>query len=223
MTPQPPKSLGQRLMEWRPLVAIYESRLWRRSGFFARLTGIPFDDEIACLTREARLENAARVLDLACGSGIYTRPLAHGLPEGRVVGLDLSAPMLDVARRTSRQEGCVNLDLVRGSALDLPFRSDSFDVVNCCGAVHLFPDIPRALAEVHRVLAPGGRFTSAVIRHGPGERDARRAQRRERALGVHAFTRDEYETRLAAAGFGATRFPHEHGIWMLAAAEKPAA
>lgn len=223
MTTHPPKSLGQRLMEWRPLVAIYESRFWRRSGLFAWAAGIPFEEEIAQLSREARLDEARRVLDLACGSGIYARPFAQCLSEGRVVGLDLSAPMLAQARRTSRDEGCANLDLVRGSALDLPFRSGSFDVVNCCGAVHLFPDIPRALAEIQRVLAPGGRFTAAVIRRGSDERAARWAQRRERVLGVHAFTRDEYAERLSDAGFVAARFPHEHGIWMLAAAEKPAA
>lgn len=223
MAPHPPKSLGQRLMEWRPLVAIYESRFWRRSGLFARITGIPFDQEIASLSREARLDDARRVLDLACGSGIYARPFAQRLAQGRVVGLDLSAPMLDQARRTSREEGCTNLDLVRGSALDLPFSSNVFDVVNCCGAVHLFPDIPRALAEIQRVLAPGGRFTAAVFRHGPGQREVRRAEQRERLMGVHAFTREEFEGRLADAGFVAARFPHEHGIWMLAAAEKPAA
>ena len=223
MATAPAKSLGQRLMEWGPLVSIYESRFWRRSGLFARIAGIPFDQEIASLSHEARLEEARRVLDLACGSGIYTRPFAHRLSEGRVVGLDLSVPMLAQARRTMRAEGLANLDLVRGSALDLPFDSGCFDVVNCCGAVHLFPDIPRALAEIQRVLAPGGRFTSAVFRRGPSDRDARRAERRERMMGVHAFTRDEYEARLAQAGFVAARFPHEHEVWMLAAAEKPAA
>jgi SAM-dependent methyltransferase len=103
------------------------------------------------------------------------------------------------------------------------FRSESFDVVNCCGAVHLFPDIPRALAEIQRVLAPGGRFTAAVFRRGPSEREVRRAEQRERMMGVHAFSREELEGSLADAGFVAARFPHEHGIWMLAAAEKPAA
>jgi len=220
MTHDPAKGFGQRLMECPPLVAIYESRLWRRSGLFARLTGISFEREIACIGEQAGLEGASRVLDLACGSGIYSRPFAQRVAPGRVVGLDLSGPMLDEARRRARREDCTNLDLVRGSALGLPFRSACFDVVNCCGALHLFPDVPRALAEVHRVLVEGGRFTAAVIRRGEGDREARRARRRERAVGVHAFTRVELGELLAQAGFSAARFPHEQGLWMISAAQK---
>ena len=214
------KGLGQRLMEWRPLVAIYESRLWRRSGIFARASGISFDEEIARISEEARLGGSERVLDLACGSGIYARPFAQRLEHGRVVGLDLSRPMLREARRRASREGCGNLDLVRGSALDLPLRSRVFDVVNCCGALHLFPDVPRALAEIHRVLRDGGRFTAAVIRRGETAGEARAAGFRSRALGVHSFERGELTRLLADAGFAAARFPHERGIWMIAAAEK---
>jgi ubiquinone/menaquinone biosynthesis C-methylase UbiE len=208
------------MMEWPPLVALYESRLWRRSGFFAWLTGIRFEEEQRRITEEARLSGAARVLDLACGPGIYSRHFAHQVGDGRVVGLDLSRPMLAEARRRSRRESCGNLDFVRGSALQLPFRSGSFDVVNCCGALHLFPDVPRSLAEVERVLAEGGRFTAAVFRRGEGEREMRRAVRRDRVIGVHAFTREELAARLTEAGFAAPRFPHEDGVWMLAAADK---
>jgi len=131
--------------------------------------------------------------------------------------------MLAQARRRARREGLANLDLVRGSALALPFRPSSFDAVNCCGALHLFPDVPRALAEIARVLAPGGRFTAAVFRRGESDADERRALRRERSLGVHAFSRPELVGLLASAGLGAVRIPHEHGLWMLAAAEKSAA
>ena len=56
------RSLGQRLMEWPPLVSIYESRLWRRSGLFARLTGIPFEREMACIVAETRPDSAVGVL-----------------------------------------------------------------------------------------------------------------------------------------------------------------
>ncbi len=202
------------------MVAIYESRLWRRSPVFALATGISFDAELAAIERLAAIEEAPRVLDLACGPGIYARPFARRAAAGRIVGLDLSRPMLRYAARRARAERLSNLDLVRGTALDLPFGSGAFDVVNCCGAVHLFPDVPRALREIHRVLAPGGRFTSAVFRHGESERDRREAERRRQLMGVYAFGRPEYEALLADAGFGDVQVAHEGRRWMIAGATR---
>ncbi len=215
-----PRGLGQRLMESAPVVAVYESRLWRRNPIVQAVLGIAFDDELDCIARAARVDEASRVLDLACGPGIYARPFARRLPRGRVVGLDLSPPMLAYAQRRRRAEGLVNLDLVRGSALDLPFAAARFDVVNCCGALHLFPDVPRALREVCRVLVAGGRFTTAVFRAGDGPRDRRAVQLRRRLLGIHAFTSEELDRQLGEAGFGDVRVLHEHGLWMLAVAGK---
>lgn len=203
------------------MVAVYESRLWRRNPLVEALMGLTFEDELARIARAARLDEASRVLDLACGPGIYARPFARRLAGGRVVGLDLSGPMLAHARRLRRDEGLATLDLVRGSALDLPFAAARFDVVNCCGALHLFPDVPRALAEVHRVLAPGGRFTTAVIRAGDGAWDRWAVRLRDRLLGVHSFTRADLARLLGVAGFDGFQTLHEHGPWMIAVATRP--
>ena len=207
-------------MESVPVVAVYESRLWRRNPFAEALMGIAFTDELDCIARAARLDEASRVLDLACGPGIYTRPFARRLTRGHIVGLDLSRPMLAYAQRRRRAEGLVNLDLVRGSALDLPFAAASFDVVNCCGALHLFPDVPRALGEVYRVLRGDGRFTMAVIRAGDGPRARRVVGLRRRLLGVHSFAPSDLDRQLGRAGFGGFEVLHEHGPWMIAAATK---
>lgn len=219
--PADPRGLGQRAMESAWVVSIYESRLWRRNPLVAAAMGISFDRELACIAEAARIDEAASVLDLACGPGIYTRPFARRLPRGRVIGLDLSRPMLRYARTRSRSEGLSNLDLVRGTALALPFRPGSFDVVNCCGALHLFPDVGHSLAEIERVLVPGGRFTAAVMRAGERPTERRAARLRGKLFGVHSFTRAELDERLRAAGFRETRFPHRHGLWMIAAAKKP--
>jgi SAM-dependent methyltransferase len=216
------RGLGQRLMESAPVVSVYESRLWRRNPVVEALMGLSFADELACIARAARIAEASRVLDLACGPGIYARPFARRLSGGRVVGLDLSGPMLAHAQRLRRAEALATLDLVRGSALDLPFAAASFDVVNCCGALHLFPDVPRALGEANRVLAPGGRLTMAVIRIGDRPRDRRVAWLRHRLVGVHSFARTDLARHLAAAGFEGFRALHEHGPWMIAVVTKPA-
>jgi SAM-dependent methyltransferase len=98
-------------------------------------------------------------LDVCCGTGAgmaLLRPLCRQ----RVVGLDFSRGMLEVCRRNmARAPGTAELDYVRGDALALPFGPE-FDVVVCFGAFgHILRrDERRFVAEVARVLRPGGRF-----------------------------------------------------------------
>jgi ubiquinone/menaquinone biosynthesis C-methylase UbiE len=66
--------------------------------------------------------------------------------------------------------------LIHGDALDLPFPDERFEAVNCCGALHLFPDVPRSLEEIRRVLTPGGRFATAVYRRAGRGRFSRVGQ-----------------------------------------------
>ncbi len=99
----------------------------------------------------------ARVLDVACGTGIVARMVASRLgPEGRVAGLDFSPAMLAAARRAATADG-LEIEWREGSAQDLPFDDGAFDLVFCQMGLQFFPDRPRAVAEMHRVLAPGGR------------------------------------------------------------------
>jgi ubiquinone/menaquinone biosynthesis C-methylase UbiE/uncharacterized protein YbaR (Trm112 family) len=143
----------QRLMQTPMVVFIYEG-CWRRIGYFIA-SSRSFSDELkTVLTMNLRKETS-RVLDLACGTGVFTRPLAMQ-STGVVVGLDLSRPMLRHARRLVTRAGIRNVLLVRASAFQLPFVDGAFSYVNCCGALHLFDSPDRALAEVRRVLTPGG-------------------------------------------------------------------
>jgi SAM-dependent methyltransferase len=98
-------------------------------------------------------------LDLCCGTGAGLRLLQPFCRE-RVVGLDISRGMLTVARaHTTRAPGQAPPELVRANALAMPF-SQAFDVAVCFGAFgHILrKDEPRFVAEVARVLKPGGRF-----------------------------------------------------------------
>ena len=93
------------------------------------------------------------VLDLACGTGELALAIAR--KEGvRVTGLDLSKGMLEVARR--RTEG-QSITLIHGDAQQLPLPDGSFDATTIAFGIRNVPDVPAALAEMHRVLRPGGR------------------------------------------------------------------
>jgi SAM-dependent methyltransferase len=105
-----------------------------------------------------------RVLDVACGTGAVTRLAAEQVGAGgRVVGLDVDARMLRLARSAARGPGAP-IEWEEGSATAIPFAGGIFDVVFCQQGLQLFPDRPAALREMRRVLAPDGRLALSVWR-----------------------------------------------------------
>jgi len=214
------KTLAQWTMSWEPIVRVYESRLLRRSPIVGALTRMSFEREYATIVQAAKLTGTDILLDLACGTGIYTRPLAHQLPGGFVVGLDLSVPMLTSASQRLRGEGLDNVLLIHADAAALPFSDSAFDVVNCCGAIHLFADLARVLGHVTRVLKPGGRFTIATFRKRAGLLAERVVRLRETVSGMNAFRPDELEVVFNQAGLTNVECHHAKGIWLIMSATK---
>jgi ubiquinone/menaquinone biosynthesis C-methylase UbiE/uncharacterized protein YbaR (Trm112 family) len=213
-------SLAKWTMEAEPIARVYDSRLWRRSRLLTIALGISFEREEATLLEAARLAPGDTVLDVACGPGIYARAFARRVPLGRVFALDLSRPMLRVAARRMREEGFANVVLVRGTALDLPLPSATCDVVHCGGALHLFPDVPRVLSEVARVLKPSGRFTVATTLRGDGVLHDVAAAVRRRLVGMDSFTPAQLTSLLAAAGLRDASVHHAARAWLLMSARK---
>ena len=101
----------------------------------------------------AAIAPADRVLDLACGTGDLLFAAAPRATQA--VGLDLTHRMLQLAQRRR-----ANIPLVTGDMLALPFVHSRFDVVTTGYGLRNVPDIHTAIAEIHRVLAPGGRLLS---------------------------------------------------------------
>jgi SAM-dependent methyltransferase len=100
----------------------------------------------------ARVRHGQTVLDVACGTGVVARAAWDVVaPGGRVVGVDLNPAMLEVAR-----EARPDLEWLQGDAEDLPLSDAEFDVALCQSALFFFADPGRALAEMARVVAPGG-------------------------------------------------------------------
>lgn len=107
----------------------------------------------------AGLRPGERVLDVATGTGTAARLAAQAVgPGGAVVGIDLSQGQLVVAARVARTLGLPYLAFGRVDAEALAFRDSSFNAVLCAFGLNHLPERQQALAEMRRVLVPGGRL-----------------------------------------------------------------
>ena len=114
------------------------------------------------LVDTAHVARGARVLDLACGTGVVARIAAQRAGvEGQVFGVDLNPAMVSVARSLPAPEGA-RINWLEGSALAIPLGDASIDVVLCQQGLQFFPDRARALREIRRVLDRGGRLALSV-------------------------------------------------------------
>jgi arsenite methyltransferase len=111
-----------------------------------------------------RLNAGERVLDLGSGAGTDSLVASRMVgEEGHVTGIDMTPAMLARARAAAVEMSATNVDFVEGEAERLPFAGESFDVVISNGVIDLIPDKDVVLAELHRVLVPGGRMQTADV------------------------------------------------------------
>jgi ubiquinone/menaquinone biosynthesis C-methylase UbiE len=126
-----------------------------------------FDEQIAFLNHrlvaDARLRAGMQVLDLGSGTGYPALLGAQTVgPNGSAIGLDLAEQMLVVARRKATALGLANVTFRTGDATSLPFEANSFDAVTSRFCLMFLPEIPKAAAEIARVLKPGSWVAAAV-------------------------------------------------------------
>jgi ubiquinone/menaquinone biosynthesis C-methylase UbiE len=116
----------------------------------------------------AGIANADKLvaIDLACGPGTFTRPLAARV--GKAIGADLTPAMVEKARAEAARDGITNIEFVCADIYALPFADASAGIVSCGYAVHHMTDPQRALAEMARVVQPGGRvaITDIIVPEG---------------------------------------------------------
>lgn len=116
------------------------------------------------LIETAEVHEGDRVLDVACGTGIVARRVASRVgASGSVVGLDINEGMLAVAEETAADIQ-PSIEWRQADATDLPFSDEGFDVICCQQGLQFFDDPTAVLAEMHRVLVPGGRVALSVWR-----------------------------------------------------------
>jgi ubiquinone/menaquinone biosynthesis C-methylase UbiE len=155
-------------------------------------------------TAVAELREGEVVLDLGSGGGIDVLLSAQRVgPSGTAYGLDMTDEMLALARRNAAESGLDNVHFLKGLMEEIPLPAESVDVVISNCVINLSVDKPAVLAEIARVLKPGGRIGIADLvaedRLSPDER----AERGSYAGCIAgALSKTEYETGLEEAGFG---------------------
>lgn len=124
----------------------------------------PFADPIfaeALVAIGSDLGPASRVLDVGCGPGTALRRVARLVPDGEVVGVDLSLEMLTVAHERARSAGIANVALYQADVTRLPASFEgSFDLAYSCLVHHHLPDQAGAVRSIARSLRPGGAYAA---------------------------------------------------------------
>jgi arsenite methyltransferase len=154
-------------------------------------------------TAVADLGEGEVVLDLGSGAGIDVILSAKRVgPAGVAYGLDMTDEMLALAQRNARDAGVSNVHFLKGVIEEIPLPARSVDVVVSNCVVNLSVDKPAVLAEIARVLRPGGRIgISDVVAEDQLSSDERAERGSYVGCIAGALSRSEYLEGLAAAGF----------------------
>jgi ubiquinone/menaquinone biosynthesis C-methylase UbiE len=141
--------------EWRDAAPLWMKWHAKLSAQSRRATKLVVDG--------AALSEGQHVLDLAGGTGEPALSIARVVgSSGRVVVTDMVPEMLEGARENAAAQGLSNMEFKVADAENLPFDAGEFDRVTARFGLMFFPDIHKALCEVHRVLKPGGRVSFVV-------------------------------------------------------------
>ncbi len=197
-----PGSIAQFVNILPPAAWAYE-RTWRPWSL-SILSGeaFPLERELTLITELAGAERGGLMIDVGCSNGLYARALEQARrrsgADGSVVGIDLSMAMLQEARRRARRERLA-INFIRASAQALPFAASTASVLVMGGSLNEIGDIPAALAEWRRLLAPRGRGVMMSLAAASGQL-GRTFQQALGSGGLQFPTLDELNQHFARAG-----------------------
>jgi ubiquinone/menaquinone biosynthesis C-methylase UbiE len=120
----------------------------------SRLTYAPFARKM--VESLAPMESGSTIVDLGTGPGILSIELHKLLPQAKIIGMDLSSDMLDIARKNAHEAGMSNFETRLGKAEEIPIESNSVNLVVTQSSFHEWEDQRKGLSESFRILKPGG-------------------------------------------------------------------
>jgi arsenite methyltransferase len=153
-----------------------------------------------------RLAQTDNVLDVGCGSGWLSRRISKLVPEGRVVGMDISDEMVRVARRTSGEHD--NILFIPGEVAEIPWEPNFFTHAISVESAYYWPDPASGIRELQRVLRPGGSAWILInyYRNNPYCHQWGSLL----AIPTHLLSAEEWAGLFRAAGF--TQVTHERVV-----------
>ncbi|SHM57604.1 Methyltransferase domain-containing protein [Xylanibacter ruminicola] len=135
------------------------------------------------------------MLDVGCGGGFTIRRLLKRSKEAQVYGIDISEESVTKARQVNAEVLDKQVYVTQGSAEQLPYNDEMFDLVTAVETVYFWPNLPDCLQEVRRVLKPGGKFAIMVE---VVDSDSKWTSIVD---GMTAYTPEQLKTLLDDAGF----------------------
>lgn len=151
----------------------------------------------------ASLQEGETVLDLGSGGGIDCFMAAKGVGEnGYVIGVDMTAEMIEKARQNKESLGIDNVEFRLGEIEHLPILDETIDVVISNCVINLSPDKSRVMREIYRVLRPGGRVAiSDIVTDGPLPQELQNSMAAWAGCIAGALDYRDYQDNLEKTGF----------------------
>ena len=193
-------TLAQKSLQASTLAKAYA---WTRDPMTLLVAGHTFGREVQRMEEALDLGAGDTVLDVACGHGNFTAAIARRVSPGLVLALDISRPMLQQAASRMLRQGLRNVVLIRGDVHNLPFGTGAIPKINCSGGFCQFPELDRAIDNIHRVLSPGGRFSGSCFARSRGILDQRIQEVIQSGIDMRFVDLVALGGKMSAAGFAA--------------------
>uniref|UniRef100_A0A7N1A7B9 Methyltransferase type 11 domain-containing protein n=1 Tax=Kalanchoe fedtschenkoi TaxID=63787 RepID=A0A7N1A7B9_KALFE len=205
-----------------PLVSFLYERGWRQN--FAQ-SGFPGPDEEFRMAQEYfKPAKGGLLVDVSCGSGLFSRKFAQSGTYAGVIALDFSENMLRQCYDFIKEEDALlnsNLALVRADVSRLPFQTGTVDAVHAGAALHCWPSPSNAIAEISRVLRSGGVFVGTTfLRYSPSTPSILRPLRERVSQSYNNLAEEEIKDLCLSCGL--TNYSSEiQRIFIMFSAQKP--